>query len=284
MKIAVTSASGHLGAAIVRALLKVQDKNDIIAIARTPEKAVPLGVEIRQGDYTNKAQFDSALQGVDAVLLVSGMDAPDKRIEQHRNVICAAKDAGVKKIVYTSIMGVDSGHAFSPIVASNRQTEKDIQNSGLNWVIGRNGLYIEPDVEYIDNYIKAGKISNCAADGKCSYTTRAELAFAYSKMLLEEKHNGHVYHLAGKAITQQQLADFMNLAFDTNLTYESMSVEDYKAERTGELGEFLGTIIAGIYESIRNGWSAIDSDYTKAAGREHISWQDYFQSIKNSRG
>jgi NAD(P)H dehydrogenase (quinone) len=279
MKIAVISASGQLGSAIVDELKNVINKENIIAIARTPEKAESLGVKVFKGDYNEKDQFEKALKGVDAVLLVSGMDAPDKRIGQHRNVINAAKEAGVKKIVYTSIMGVDSDHAFSRIIASNRQTEKDIIASGLDYVIGRNGLYIEPDVEYIDTYIKDGKIANCAAVGKCSYTTRPELAFAYCKMLLEDKHNGNIYHLAGEPITLQQLTDYMNKAFGTNLVYESMSVEDYKASRTAELGEFMGTIISGIYESIRSGLSEVDSDFEKVAGRTHISWEDYFSRI-----
>ena len=279
MKIAVTSASGNLGSAIIRMLLKFQDKKDIIAIARTPEKAESLGVVVRKGDYNEKNQFIEALQGIDAVLLVSGMDAPENRIGQHKNVIEAAKEAGVRKIVYTSIMGVASGHGFSPIVASNRQTEKDIQESGLDWVIGRNGLYIEPDVEYIETYIKAGKIANCAAEGKCSYTTRDELGFAYAKMLTEKSHKERIYNLTGEAITQQHLTDYLNSAFGTNLVYESTSVEDYKAERTAELGEFLGTVISGIYESIRLGLSDVDSDYAQAAGREHVLWQDYFATI-----
>lgn len=282
MKVAVTSASGQLGAAIVKQLIKQISSENIVAIARTPEKAQSLGVEVRQGDYKEKSQFDEALKDIDVVLLVSGMDAPDKRIEQHRNVINAAKEAGVKKIVYTSVIGDDKNTSFSPIVASNRQTEEDVRNSGLQWSIGRNGLYIEPDVEYIDNYIKAGKIANCAADGKCSYTTRDELGYAYSKMILEDKHNGHTYNLGGEPITQQQLTDYMNQAFGTNLIYESMSVEDYKQERTKKLGEFLGNIISGIYSGIRNGTTQFESDFEIAAGRKHISWEEYFSQLKSA--
>lgn len=106
------------------------------------------------------------------MLLVSGMDAPDKRIGKHRNVINAAKAAGVAKIVYTSVQGAEENTAFSPVIQSNRQTEQDIKDSGLDYVIGRNGIYIEPDVEYIDSYRKLGKIYNCAGEGKCGYTTR----------------------------------------------------------------------------------------------------------------
>ena len=46
---------------------------------------------------------------------------------------------------------------------------------------------------------------------------------------------------------------------------------DYKKERQVALGEFLGTIIAGIYEGIRNGANEVVSDYEKAAGRPHKS-------------
>jgi NAD(P)H dehydrogenase (quinone) len=281
MKIAVTASSGGLGSAIIKQLLKQLAKTQVIGLARTPEKAQDLGVEVRNGDYNDKDELVKSLSGIDAVLLVSGMDAPDKRIGQHRNVINAAKEAGVRKLVYTSIFGEVSNTSFSPIIASNRQTEEDLKNSGLKWVIGRNGLYIEPDVEYIETYKKDGKIANCAADGKCSYTTRDELAYAYSKMLLEEKQNGNTYTLAGEAITQQQLTDYLNRAFDTNLIYEPMSVEDYTKERQTELGEFMGTIIAGIYTGIRNGSSNVTSDFKQAAGREHIHWDDYFAKLRS---
>ena len=164
MKIAVTAASGGLGSAIIKQLLKQIPKEQIVGLARSLEKAKGLGVEIRKGDYTNKTDLVNSLSGIEAVLLVSGMDAPDARIQNHRNVIEAAKEAGVKKIVYTSIFGTVDSTSFSPIIASNRQTEEDVRNSGLDWSIGRNGLYIEPDVEYIEQYKKDGKIANCAAD------------------------------------------------------------------------------------------------------------------------
>ena len=219
MKIAVTSASGKLGASIVKHLIKEIGKEKVIGIARTPEKATHLGVEIRKGDYNNKSDFEIALQGVNTVLLVSGMDEPQKRIEQHRNVIEAAKKNGVAKIVYTSIIGAEENNAFSPIVQTNRQTEKDIRESGLDWVIGRNGIYIEPDLEYLETYIKEGEIRNCAENGKCAYTSRVELGYAYAKMLIENKHNGNTYNLVGEAITQTELTNYINKVFDTKLVF-----------------------------------------------------------------
>ncbi len=281
MKIAVTTASGQLGSAIVKQLIKEIGKDNVIAIARTPEKAKHFGVEIRKGDYNNRQQFDKALQSVDAVLLVSGMDAPQKRIQQHRNVIEAAKQQGVQKIVYTSIVGDENNTAFSPIVKSNRQTEKDIQASGLQWVIGRNGIYIEPDLEYLDHYVKEGEIRNCAGDGKCAYTSREELGYAYAQMLLNEEHNEQVYNLAGEPITQGRLAGMINQVYHTSLSYNPVSVAAYEKERKEALGEFMGRIIAGIYEGIQIGAYDITSDFKKATGRPHKTPLEMITAIKN---
>ena len=280
MKIAVTAATGHLGAAIVNATAKLMGRKNVFAITRSPLKAQALGVQVRQGDYNDGVEFERALEDVDTVLLVSGMDAPEKRIEQHRNVIGAAVVAGVKKIVYSSVQGAEEGNAFSPIIKSNRQTEEDIRTSGLDWAIGRNGIYIEPDVEYIDTYTKHGEIANCAGEGRCGYTTRPDLAFAYARLLSEPSLEGNTYNLHGEAITQETLTNYLNGAFGTSLSYRSMSADEYKEERVAELGEFLGSVIAGIYDGILNGCFDNSSDYVAAAGREHQSWDDYFAALK----
>lgn len=277
MNIAVTAASGQLGHAIIDSLLQLTQQNDalghnIIALARRPQNVKGLDVEVRPGDYDQPSRLEDSLTGIDTLLLVSGMTDPKDRIPQHRNVINAAKKMGVKKIVYTSIQGADEGNAFSPVVQSNRQTEQDVIHSGLEWVIGRNGIYIEPDIEYIESYRKLGVISNCAGNGKCGYTTRSELGFAYAKMLLEDKHNGQTYNLHGEAITQAQLASYLNQAFATQLVYHPASSDEFLADRTSELGEFIGTVITGIYQGINQGYVDNNSHYQQASGREHLPW------------
>lgn len=279
MTIAVTAASGKLGSEIVRAVARL-GADPVIGLARTPANAEHLGVEIRKGDYNSQAVLEESLRSVTSLLLVSGMDDPSLRVEQHRNVIRAAEKVGVRKIVYTSIQGAEAGTAFSPVVQSNRQTEQDVRESSLDWAIGRNGIYIEPDIEYIDNYREAGCIANCAGGGKCGYTTRPELAFAYARMLTEDEHNGQTYNLHGEALTQAQLAIHLNGAFDTQLVYKEMAVEEYRRERIAELGEFLGGVIAGIYAGIREGAVDNPSQFVEAAGREHQSWTDYFSKLR----
>jgi NAD(P)H dehydrogenase (quinone) len=271
MKIAVTAATGQLGNAIVNELKKQIGAANVVAVVRTPSKAGHLGVEVRKGDYNSREEFNEALKGIGAALLVSGRDEPDKRIMQHRNVIEAAKQNGVKKIVYTSIMGKEKDNAFSPIVQSNRSTEEDVRNSGLNWSIGRNGIYIEPDLEYLDQYVAEGGIINCAGEGKCGYTNREELAEAYTQMLINENHNSKTYNLMGPTITQTELAAYLNVGFGTKLRFQNVSVAEYTAQRKAALGDFLGTVIAGIYTGIKEGAYEVPSDFETVVGRPHLT-------------
>ena len=283
MTIAVTAVSGQLGRAVVEALTRLEPAQTVVGLARTPERAGGLDIEVRPGDYADAHQLSTSLKGVTTLMLVSGNEQPEERIRQHRTVLDAAKAAGVGKVVYTSVQGAEEGTAFSPVVQSNRRTEEDVRDSGMDWVIGRNGIYIEPDIESIDDYVAEGEVANCAGDALCGYTTRSELAEAYARMLIQPAHNGRTYQLHGQPISQRHLVDLLNKAFETQLVYRSMAVEEYREDRIAALGEFIGSVIAGIYEGIRNGAHDTPSDFTAATGRPHQAWDDYFAALPRER-
>lgn len=276
---AVTAVSGQLGREIARKLINRFGVSNVIGLARTPARVEGLGIEVRPGDYDKPNELRASLEGIDALILVSGMAPPEDRIQQHRNVIAAAKAAGVRKIVYTSIQGPEEDTAFSPVVQSNRQTEADVRASGLNWAIGRNGIYIEPDIEYIDSYRDKGEIANSAGTGKCGYTTRSELAHAYTALVTKDDLNGQTFDLNGTPIKQPQLTRHLNAAFGTDLTYRAMSSAAFVADRTVELGDFIGPIIGGIYDGIRKGSYDRPGDFEAVTGRPHQTWDDYFSSL-----
>lgn len=269
-KIAVTAASGRLGTAIIEQLTKEIPNEHIVAIARTPAHAESRGVEVRKGDYNLKRDFLEALEDIDTLLLISGSDEPNTRAQQHRNVIEAAKESGVRKIVFTSLVSAPGNmEELSPVAASIRQTEEDVKNSGLHWAIGRNGLYIEPDLSNIDAYIEKGTITNSAGDGVCGYTSRPELAHAYVKLLTEDNLEGEIYNLMVEPATQLQLAEAINTIYGANLTYTSISVEAYTAQLKASLGERVGEVVGRIYEGIRNGAYNYASNFAEVVGRNH---------------
>lgn len=86
-RIAVTAAGGPLGSEIVKATVELVGKDCVVGLARMPGTAESLDVEVRPGDYDSPNDLENSLEGIDTLLLVSGMDAPENRITQHCNVI-----------------------------------------------------------------------------------------------------------------------------------------------------------------------------------------------------
>jgi NAD(P)H dehydrogenase (quinone) len=82
-------------------------------------------------------------------------------------------------------------------------------------------------------------------------------------MLTADEHNGQTDNLHGEALTQAELASYLSRAFDTNLTYKEMTVDEYRRERVAELGDSLGGITAGIYAGIREGAKDNPSQFSK---------------------
>ena len=107
MKIAITGATGQLGQLVVNNLKEKASADNIIALVRSVQKAADLGVEAREADYNKPETLDSAMNGVETLLLISGSEV-GQRATQHQNLIDAAKKAGVKWIVYTSLLHADT--------------------------------------------------------------------------------------------------------------------------------------------------------------------------------
>ena len=281
MKIAVTAASGSLGSLTVKKAIQKMGEDKVVAFARNPEKIKGLPCEVRKGDYDEEKDFEESLYDIDVLLLISSNADPDIRIHQHMNVIDAAQLAGIKKLVYTSIVGREGGSYFDKIVASNRKTESYIIESPLDWIICRNGLYLDPDLSALEQYRKEGRIRNCAGEGKCGYTSRDELAEAYLQLMLDTDIEKRIFNLTGESITQQQLAEYFNEVYDTHLVYEDIPYEEYLEERIQAHGEFYGKIIAGIYYNIRQGVLNVKTDYETAVGKEHKSISKIMREFKD---
>jgi len=102
--ILVTGATGQLGTAVIKNLLKQTSAEQIAALVRDENKALALKeqrVDTRVGNYDDIPSLDQAMQGIKKVLLIAGTDE-EKRVQQHQNVVESAKKAGVQCIVYTS--------------------------------------------------------------------------------------------------------------------------------------------------------------------------------------
>jgi NAD(P)H dehydrogenase (quinone) len=202
MTIGITGATGHLGRLVVQRLKTHVPASDLVALVRTPAKAADLGIAVREADYDRPDTLVRALKGIDTLLFISASEI-GKRLAQHHNIIEAAKKAGVKRIVYTSLLHADN----SPInlASEHLPTENEIKASGIPFTILRNGWYTENYTGSIGGALAGGAFIGSAGEGKVSSAARADYADAAVAAVTGTGHEGKTYELAGD--TSWTLAD-----------------------------------------------------------------------------
>lgn len=225
MKIAITGATGQLGRVAVEKLKQKTVVGNLVALVRTPEKAADLGIETRVFDYTQPETLATSLKGIDTLFLISGNEIGQREI-QHKNVINAAKNAGVKNIVYTSLLNAaTSSMALAPEHAA---TESALIASGINYTILRNGWYTENYAGAIAGAIQAGGFIGSAGDGKISSATREDFAEAAAVVLTTSGHENKIYELAGdEAYTLTDLAAEISKQTGKNIPYKNLAEAEY---------------------------------------------------------
>ncbi|MCE9964360.1 SDR family oxidoreductase [Lelliottia amnigena] len=232
--IAITGATGQLGQHVIEHLLKTVSASQIVAIVRNPAKADALskqGITVRQADYTDQAAFTAALTGVEKLLLISSSEV-GQREPQHKNVINAAKAAGVKFIAYTSLLHADK----SPLGLADEHvaTEKALADSGIPYALLRNGWYTENYLASAPPAIEHGVFIGAAGDGKIAAATRADYAAAAATVIAQDGHAGNVYELAGdSAWTLSELAAELSKQSGKPVTYQNLSEADFAAALKG---------------------------------------------------
>jgi NAD(P)H dehydrogenase (quinone) len=225
MKIGITGATGQLGRIVVEKLKEKTASDNLVALVRSPDKAADLGVEARAFDYEQPDV--EALQGVDKLLLISGNEI-GKRLEQHTKVIEAAQKAGVKLVVYTSLLRADI--STLALAAEHYGTEQALEKSGIPHVLLRNGWYTENHTGSLANSLAGGVLYGSAGEGRTASATRADYAEAAVAVLTTEGHAGKVYELAGDdSFTLAELAAEVARISGKSFTYKNLPVDEYVA-------------------------------------------------------
>lgn len=225
MKIGITGATGHLGRITVEKLKEKISPGHIVALVRSPQKAVDLGIEVREFDYTRPVNLADALKGIDTMLLISGNEI-GQRAKQHGNVIDAAKKAGVKWIVYTSLLHADT--TSISLAGEHLATEEALKRSGIRYTLLRNGWYTENYTGSVQGAITGGAFLGSAGDGKISSATRADFAEAAVAVITGKNHQGRIYELAGDdAYTLADLAHEISMQTGKNIPYKNLPETEY---------------------------------------------------------
>jgi NAD(P)H dehydrogenase (quinone) len=232
MTIAITGATGQLGRLTIPLLQQKLPQEKLVALVRSPAKAADLGIEAREADYDRPETLATALAGVDTLLFISASDL-GRRVPQHLAVIAAAKAAGVKRIVYTSLL--HAGRSLVPGLAGEHSaTEAALRESGIPTTLLRNGWYTENYMASVPGALAHGAFIGSAGEGRIASAARRDYAEAAAVVVAGSGHEGKTYELAGdEAWTLAGLAAELSRQSGRDIPYRNLPEADYAAALQG---------------------------------------------------
>jgi uncharacterized protein YbjT (DUF2867 family) len=226
-KILVTGATGQQGGATARALLArgVQVRILVRAIHKpVVQELINVGAEVAVGDMDDEGSLRQAMDGVSGVFSVQpyqGAGLVPAEVQQGKNVADAALAAGVRHLVYTSVVGAD----INPPFESKKLIEEHIRAIGIPATILRPGGFMENylwQVEGLRNGILEGygipptELFQVIAVEDIGIL--AALAFLHP-----DEWVGRTMEIAGDQLTEPQIADTFARALKREVRVESPS-------------------------------------------------------------
>jgi uncharacterized protein YbjT (DUF2867 family) len=223
---AVTGATGGIGGRVAALLAEAGQSQRLIV--RDPSRAPDLpGASVAEANYGDGEALRRALDGAEALLLVSAAEAPG-RVALHTSVVDAAVAAGVQRVVYTSFLGASPTCTFT-FGRHHWATEEYIRNAGIGYTFLRDALYLDflPFMAGAD-----GVIRGPAGDGRVGAVTRDDVAAVAATALLHGGHGARTYDLTGpEAISMARTAELLGKAAGRPVTFVNETLDEAYASR-----------------------------------------------------
>ncbi|GAA3882356.1 SDR family oxidoreductase [Leifsonia kafniensis] len=270
MSIVIFGGTGELGRRAIAALLLAGvDPSEIRAAGRNAERLAALrvlGVTAVHVELNSASDVASAIKSGDTVVLISGAD--ENRLEQHLRVVEAAKAAGAERILYTSVVRADDERF--PLVSDHRSTEIAVSESGVPFMILRNGWYIENYSRNVMAAAESGQFVSATGEGRVAAASRQDYADALAAVALDETMINRTLSLTGDTdFSYPDLAIAMAKIAGTEIRHVAVSEDELRERLTrdgfpGEVAAFIAANDASI------AWGFLErtgDDLTRLIGR-----------------
>jgi NAD(P)H dehydrogenase (quinone) len=287
MTYGISGASGKLGRIAADTLLAQVPPEQVVLSTRTPEALDDLkarGAQVRYGDFDDVDSLPGAFAGVDRMFMISASNGTGKRDDQHGGAIRAAREAGVRHVVFPSMPSVDkSDHPVGLAAAAYREAEATLKESGLAWTVLRDGPYSELHVvERFASAVAAGRVIMSSGDGKAGFVSRNDVAAAAIAVLRSEEgeHDGETYDISGPELLSFPEAVAL-VAEVTGREIEYVEVDDEAfAEhlRGNGVPDLMVDALSGMGRAVREGYFAIATDQVRElTGKAPVPLRDVLE-------
>jgi len=282
----ITGASGQIARRAAAFAIERFQPERLILVTRNPEAVADLaaqGAEVRFGDFADPAGLRPAFAGAERMLLISNTDLA-RRNEQHSAAVDAAAAAGVKHVIYTSIVGADPANP-AVVAPGHYFTEQALARSGMKWTFLRNSLYADYQVPEALRAIEARKFVHNRGTGRIAYVARDDCAAVAATVLMTDGHDGAVYDVTGpQAYDAEELAALYSELGGHKVEVVALDdaafVAGIVAARSGDDHARYGAeLVASFGRAIREGYMASCTDVVgKITGRPARSLREVLEA------
>jgi NAD(P)H dehydrogenase (quinone) len=223
-RILVMGATGQVGGAVVRALLGHRDV-EVVAAARVAAKASHFGVPIVHLDLDRIETIAPALHCVDRLFMATGYTVD--MLRQSKDVVNAAKRAGVKQIVHLGACGNDDTRVAH--YGWHQFIERYIEWSQVGFTHLRPEIFMQNLLGYGgERYVKRGIIRHYVGCARLSWVDCEDVGAVAAACLLEpERHAGQTYRMGYEAKTFHEVAKTLSEVLGQRFTYEPRPATEF---------------------------------------------------------
>ncbi|KFM94463.1 NAD(P)H-binding protein [Paenibacillus macerans] len=230
-KLLLTGVDGNLGKQAAKYLLELVDKDQIIFCAYDPvslQEYAEQGIETHVTNFNQPDGLAEAFAYADKLALISMPFVGTKRQNAHKNVVDAAKAAGVQQIIYTSLVNAADDSNPSVEKLDHVYTENYIKSVGLDYIFLRNSQYAEAMITNYFTYVKGdGVLKNNQGDGKMAYISRKDCAKAVAYALASGDYHEAILNINGPEL--MTISDFIEIGNEVtgnHVTYKQITDEE----------------------------------------------------------
>lgn len=280
--IGITGAAGHLGRRTARCVLESHPAGELTLFSRSRDVLAELsgsGARARFADFDRPDTLVGAFTGVDVLLLIS-TDAVGRRRAQHEAAIAAAAEAGVRRLVYTSMANPDNDFPvrLRPLSDDHAATEAALRKAGPAWTVLRNALYFEAIGDGWAQAVANGALVTNNGAGRHAPVSRDDCAAAAAAVLVGDGHDDVVYDIAGERLLDDHaVAAALTARHGRPVDVRGVSDADYRDGMVlaGVPTEF-ADVLTGFGEAIRAGlFETPLGDVQALTGRAPVAIEDF---------
>jgi uncharacterized protein YbjT (DUF2867 family) len=260
----VTGATGNVGRTLVRVLAGAGAP--VTAVSRRGVSGdVPDGVRSVAADLAEPASLAPALTGARALSLHDGGAA---HLLPAAEIVAAARDAGVRRIVLLSSLGVATRPESPSHGVALRTVEDAVTASGVPWTVLRAGGFASNALAWAESVRTRRVAAAPYGDVGLPVVDPDDIAEVAAAALREDGHAGTVLELTGPApTTPRERAAAIARAIGEPVRFAEQTPDEALAQMLAFMPEPVARTTLDILGSPREGEVRVSPDVDKVLGR-----------------